>query len=330
MLAPKTALNSKRAAAQSVSNQGLAQTNPGIEQQVQGELFAVVETEFDGVQMGVLNDGTPYLTMRGLARLCGVDNTVILRLTSNWDEESEKPRGKRISEILAAQGYTHPFLYFNTDGKFGETHAYVDTVCMAILEYYAFDASQASSETARRNYRLLARDSLRKYIYKACDYDPARSLSNSWRNFHERVLLNDQLPPGYFSVFKEASELVIRMIREGCELNDHTVPDGSVGICWARHWDESAFNSKYGERTKHDHYYPDWFPQSAANPIPAWIYPDESLAAFRRWMNEVYLPFKYPNYLQGKVKKGDFLPAQAKQLLGAVARPALLASPGSK
>ncbi|MFU9135598.1 hypothetical protein [Erwinia tasmaniensis] len=34
----------------------------------QGEiaLFPVKEKEVDGIQMGVLNDGTPYLTMRGL------------------------------------------------------------------------------------------------------------------------------------------------------------------------------------------------------------------------------------------------------------------------
>lgn len=38
----------------------------------QGEFDLAVDkqTEIHGVGMGVLNDGTPFLTQRGLARLC--------------------------------------------------------------------------------------------------------------------------------------------------------------------------------------------------------------------------------------------------------------------
>lgn len=50
------------------------------EQQSQMPLFPVTEVEVDGISMGVLSDGTPYLTMRGLARMCGIDNSVLLRL----------------------------------------------------------------------------------------------------------------------------------------------------------------------------------------------------------------------------------------------------------
>ena len=307
-----------RTAAKVEVNQLVTVVLPQSEQQAQRDLFAIAETEVDGVQMGVLNDGTPFLTMRGLARLCGVDNTVILRLTANWEDEQEKPRGRRIKEILSSHGYNAPFLYFNTTGKFGETHAYIDAVSMAVLEYYAFDAAQAESATAQRNYRLLARHSLRKFIYEACKYDPAKALPDSWRNFHERVLLNDQLPFGYFSIFKEVADLVLRMIQEGCEIGNHTVPDGSVGICWSKYWEQQHFDTKYGVRMKFDHFYPDWFPQSAANPVPAWVYPDEALGAFRRWMGEEYLPYKFPNYIEAKVKKGNFLPGQARKLIGAV------------
>lgn len=314
-------LKAVRPPATSFENQGLSQLpDPAAHQ---AELFPVAEIEVDGVQMGVLNDGTPYLTLRGLARLCGIDHTSILPLTNNWAEEREKPRGRKIQELLTAQGYHAQFLTFKTDGKFGETHAYVDTVCMSILEYYAFESTQGSAEVARRNYRLMARDSLRKFIYRSCDYDPSKALSDSWRNFHERVLLNDQLPPGYFSIFKEAADLVIKMIHEGIVLDDHTVPDASIGSCWARHWDDNHLDLKFGERKRHLHFYPDWFPQAAANPIPAWVYPDEALGAYRRWMREIYEPKKLPNYVQGKVKTGAFLPVQARQLLAAVTRPAL-------
>lgn len=35
------------------------------------------QTEIQGIEMGVLSDGTPFLTQRGLARLCGVQNAHI-------------------------------------------------------------------------------------------------------------------------------------------------------------------------------------------------------------------------------------------------------------
>ncbi|CQJ56590.1 hypothetical protein [Yersinia rohdei] len=56
-------------------------------QQLEIEVFPVKEVEVEGIQVGVLNNGTPYLTMRGLSRLCGVDPAAIARLTTNWIEE---------------------------------------------------------------------------------------------------------------------------------------------------------------------------------------------------------------------------------------------------
>jgi hypothetical protein len=58
------------------------------------DLEIVVEKEVDGVGMGVLNDGTPFLNMRGLARMCGVDPAVIVRITNSWDDGVAKPREK--------------------------------------------------------------------------------------------------------------------------------------------------------------------------------------------------------------------------------------------
>ncbi len=36
------------------------------------------QTEIQGIEMGVLKDGTPFLNQRGLARLCGVENAQAL------------------------------------------------------------------------------------------------------------------------------------------------------------------------------------------------------------------------------------------------------------
>lgn len=312
---------------------GSSQKNPNIQtsttvlttsgQQSQMTLFPVTEVEVDGIQMGVLSDGTPYLTMRGLARMCGIDNSVLVRLANNWTDEKSKPRGRKLQELLSGQGYSGDALYLRTMGVNGETHAYTDAVCMAILEYYAFEASQADNEIAIRNYRLLARSSFRAFIYNRCGYDPNKHIPQSWKSFHERILLNDQVPLGYFSVFREIADLVVNMIQKGCPLDDHTVPDASVGLTWGKHWIANDMDSKYGERLKHPHYFPEWFPQSAANPVDAWIYPAHALGDFRIWLYQTYVPTNFPKYIQGKVKQGIFLPSRAEILLAAVHKPTL-------
>lgn len=42
-------------------------------QQIGLALYPVKKADIDGVQVGVMNDGSPFLTLRGLARLSAVD-----------------------------------------------------------------------------------------------------------------------------------------------------------------------------------------------------------------------------------------------------------------
>lgn len=289
-------------------------------------LFPVTEVEVDGIGMGVLSDGTPYLTLRGLARMCGVDHAALLRLANNWETESTKPRGQKIRELLSAQGHSGDALHLRTTRGAMETHAYTDSVCMALLEYYAFEATQGDNQVALNNYRLLARYSFRSFIYNRCGYDPDKHIPDSWKNFHERVLLNDQVPIGYFSVFREIADLVVHMIQSGCPLDDHTVPDISVGMTWANHWRDSSLDNLHGNRVKHPHNYPDWFPQAMANPVEAWIYPVSALGDFRVWLYTHYVPHSFPKYLDSKVKKGIFLPSRAELLIEAVSQKLIASS----
>lgn len=298
--------------------------NLPVEQRPQQmELLPVKEVEIDGIQMGVLSDGTPYLTARGLAVMCGIDNSVLIRMANNWPEERHKPRGRKISALLANQGYTGDSLYLRTRSKGVETHAYPDSVCMAILEYYAFEAEQSDSGDAIRNYRLLARSSIRTFIYNRCGYDPSNAIPAPWKNYHERILLNDQVPIGFFSVFREIADVVVHMIQASCPIDEHTVPDLSVGIAWSKHWVAIHGDGNFGPRQKHPHFFPEWFPQAAINPVEAWIYPVDALGVFRVWLYENYLPSSFPKYIKGKVRSGTFLASGAELLLGAVKREAL-------
>jgi len=81
----------------------------------------------------------------------------------------------------------------------------------------------------------------------------------------------------------------------------------------------------FGDRIKHPHNYPDWFPQYTAGPIEAWVYPVQALGDFRLWLYRTYLSNNFPKYLERQVKKGALAAGNATMLIGAVKRPELSA-----
>jgi hypothetical protein len=278
------------------------------------DLTIAKEVEIDGIGMGVLSDGTPYLTGRGLARMCGIDQKVIVEMTSHWDDTRLRPREIKIKEVLNKQGFSASKPYVAIDAAGTVNHAFPDIVCMAVLEYYAFDAGVHTKEHALKNYRLLARRSFRDFIYTQVGYDPRQLIPEVWRQFHDRVsLVYDAVPAGYFSVFKEIADIVVTLINGGAIIGSEFAPDISVGQHWAKYWCDNGFASVYGDRQQYTHNYPQYFPQSASNPQYPYCYPDSALGEFRRWMREVYLPEKFPGYLKSKEKQGA-LPASFSEI----------------
>ena len=277
--------------------------------------IAVERTVF-GVEMGVMDNGIPYLTKAGLARLAGLSQKAIYDITKEWEREINQPiipaKGRIgfIKDSLLGQGYIDQRLYIESLWK-GVVHlAYPDIVCMAILEYYVFE-SKPSNPTATKNYRKLASYGLRRFIYDALQYKP----SGQWKYFHDRVsLLKDSVPPGYFSVFHETNGIAVDLINAGLTVNHETVPDISVGIAWSKYWIQKNLDKKCGRRIKYEHNYPSYYPQADSNPQEPWAYPDSALPLFRRWFRNEYLVTKFPNYI---LKKAKMLPGgrmEAKQI----------------
>lgn len=283
----------------------------------QGTLDLGIEVErvVGGIEMGVLENGIPYLTQRGLADMTGAARSTIQELTQEWQQAHVSgvwPKGRMIyfRDYLSKSGFDDPSLFIEIRKDGSAYYAYPDVVCMAMVEYFAFEA-QRTNETAVKNFRNLARYGLQRFIYDALGYVP----EDPWKLFNARVsLLKDSVPVGYFSVFKESTGLVVDLINAGLSVNQHTIPDGSVGGTWGRFWTSNNLVAKYGERIEYPHYYPSEFPQSASNPQKAWAYPDQALAEFRYWFRATYLQTKYPAYI---LKKANALPggmAEAKQL----------------
>lgn len=234
------------------------------------------------------------------------------------------PRGRMtfFREYLSKAGFDEAQLYIEIMKDSSPHYAYPDVVCMAMVEYFAFEA-QRTNETAITNFRNLARYGLQQFIYEALGYVP----EDPWKLFNARVsLLKDSVPLGYFSVFKESNGLVVDLINAGLSVNQHTMPDSSVGGIWGPYWTKNGLAEKYGERIEYPHYFPSEYPQSASNPQKAWAYPDQALAEFRHWFRMSYLTTKYPAYI---LKKASVLPGGTEEAkkLAAMYQPAAIEGP---
>ena len=284
----------------------------------QQKLFHVErQVEINDIEMGVLESGVPYLSGRGLERMCGVGHGPFYRMVTDWQNEQIRPRGAVIKQLLEETGYVEQDLYIRAELNGKEVLAFTEPVCMAMLEYFAFFAPE-KREQARKSYRTLAKAKFRDFIYDAIGYSPDQKVLDSWRHFHDRVDMTlDAVPVGYFSVFKEIAAMIVPMIRAGIMISDRVVPDISVGKAWSVYWDESGLSAKHPARVKYDHEYPLYYPQAKSNPQPSYAYPDSALGEFRAWLRANYIVNKFPNYLLGQTKKGTLAIGVANKALEA-------------
>lgn len=287
------------------------------------DLEIEVEREIDGIGMGVLSDGSPFLNIRGLASMCGVDSSMITRITADWIATPLKPREQKIRELVRAQGADDSVAFIAIEKNRTINHIIPSAVCMAVLEYYAFEA-KTSSDKAAQSYRILARKGFQQFIYAQVGYNPSGAPSVAWQQFHDRVsLVYHTVPAGYFSIFKEVADVIVTMIRSGAQIGKDFIPDISVGMAWAKYWKSENLEVLFGERRRYEHNYPEYFPQALSNPQPAYCYPDDALGEFRRWVRESYLDQQMPKYLESKVREGK-LPALSATAAIAAFKPKLI------
>ncbi len=276
-----------------------------VPQERQLQLFPVEkQEEVNGIEMGVLENGIPYLTETGLAKMCGIARSVLYDIASNWKSEKQRPRGKIISKILHQLNYTHDSLFLKSTLNGSEINAYTEPVCIAIIEYYAFEADKQRPE-ALAAHRLLARAGFRLFIYQSIGYSPEQSVIKGWRDFQDRIsLTHNAAPPGYFAVINEGAVIIIPMIEAGVIISDKAVPDISIGRHWSTYWKDNKLHEKYGERVRYEHNYPDYYPQSASNPQTPYAYPMLALGEFRTWLENTYIYSKFPKYILDQAKQG--------------------------
>lgn len=285
------------------------------------DLGVEVEEAVNGIEMGILENGIPYLTQTGLAEASGMARSVIYDISKEWEDNYKNDvlgddRKSFIKQYLFEKGYKEKKLYFavKKDGLANAHHAYPDIVCMAIIEYYAFEKG---NQNAVKNYRNFAGYGLQKFIYDALNYSPR----NKWVYYLDRVsLLKNSAPDGYFTIFNESCPLIVDLIDAGLTVDDKTIPDGSVGIAWGKYWTKNKLSEKYGERVRYEHNYPYYYPQAASNPQEPFAYPDLALPEFRKWFKHDYLATRFPSYILNKAKELQGGKKDAEKIIDAVSR----------
>jgi hypothetical protein len=101
---------------------------------------------------------------------------------------------------------------------------------------------------------------------------------------------------------------------------DKVIPDISIGQIWGKHWCDKNLRQRYGDRKEYQHCYPEYFPQAASNPQPAWCYPEAALGEFKRWLRERYIRGgKFEAYVGGQLQKKQISTDAARKALDAYA-----------
>lgn len=121
------------------------------------------------------------------------------------------------------------------------------------------------------------------------------SLRPYQRVWYQRLMLfeqNTKLPSGTWCIFEEISKLMRDLEAKGVPLHDRATVDISIGRAWCHYlrefedYDTSSFE-------QYPHIYPDKRGEQLAN-----VYPFELLGKFRQWLEDTYIPQKFPSYVR--------------------------------
>ena len=125
-----------------------------IKQNIMSDLILPEEIK---AEFTVKPDGSTTTTIRGAARVAGVDHSVLSRHFSGGDFSSSK-----LSQKLISGGFMP-----------GDFFQGITEIALAIiLEYYAFDAGARCTEQARLVYKAFASVGIRSWLQQQLDYQP--------------------------------------------------------------------------------------------------------------------------------------------------------------
>jgi len=256
------------------------------------------------IEVGILPDGTPFMSGRELARACGISNSTLVGWGERTPQMGDRHRAGKMAELLATYRYGGDrFFVPIPDGtKFGgraNVSAYPYQVCMAFLDYYAFEANK---EEARNSLRVLSEKQLPQFIYEAVREQPQPPLKlqpelqrvQAGSPFQTRPLRGG-IPIGYFTVDQVLAEEQARSLPTSQFPELYAALLSNIEKAWNRYWTIQQLGAELGDRFP----MPQLISHDWARPRQ-YVYPTAALESFSNWLNRQYLPERFPSYLQRK------------------------------
>jgi hypothetical protein len=114
------------------------------------------------------------------------------------------------------------------------------------------------------------------------------------RVWYQRLTLfeqNTRLPRGKWCIFEQIAGLMRDLEAKGVLLPDTATIDISVGRAWCHWLREQGYNTD--EFEQYIHHYPDRRGEQLAN-----VYPFNLLGEFHQWLQDTYIPDKFPEYVR--------------------------------
>ena len=257
------------------------------------------------IEVGILEDGTPFLSGRGLAKACGISNSTLVSWGELVPQVGAKYRAGKLAKLLATHQYKGDrlFLRLPSDVKFGgkpNVSAYPYPVCMAFLDYYAFAGNK---ETAHKSRRILRQQPLPRFIDPAIAPTPVIAQPSA-RTREEDRPLRGKVPANYFGVFQITSRG-----QQGNAQNELTVDvpishHRNIEKAWSQYWYIHKLWEQHGKRVPYLRRSLDHSPHLTIDGyLPTYLYPTSVLSEFKRWFAEHYIPDRFPSYRHRKAHK---------------------------
>jgi Zn-dependent peptidase ImmA (M78 family) len=115
------------------------------------------------------------------------------------------------------------------------------------------------------------------------------------RVWYQRLMLfeqNTKLPSGKWCIFEQIGKLMRDLEAKGIPLHDRATVDISIGRAWCHYLREKR-NYDTSTLEQYIHHYPDSRGEQPAN-----IYPFDLLGEFHQWLQDTYIPDKFPGYVR--------------------------------
>jgi hypothetical protein len=284
--------------------------------------------EYQGIECGVRQDGQTFMTLRGAARVCGVEASSVHKLLSTEASAdttqggvSQSPGLNNTPFGLALAQYGHVGALFEPL-QVGDqvTHALPETVYSALIMYYAV-LGRHKTEEAQQAQRTLLRAGGRALVYELTGYQAPSSAASKHQPtldvYYERREASTLPPLGYFNVFGQLTDVLIRLLDKGAlPFNDKCILDISAGKYWADVWRAQNLEARFGRSIKARFRYPASFRQARARNLTVTAYPMPALGDFHHTLQR-YMSEQFPRYIIRKVDDGSITAAELPRLLDA-------------